>query len=95
MSVKERIFIGKFHVKQIKDNGECTISMLPMSCDEIDALAGIVRCKNCELCFDKDTTPLCARFAINNPDESEASHGTTLYPTVELEGFCSWGVRDE
>lgn len=57
----------------------------------------IVRCKDCKhssVSFD-ETRTMCRYWSMNDYDDSESSHGYTLYPVVEPDGFCAWGVRRE
>ena len=57
----------------------------------------IVRCKDCKhssVSFD-ETRTMCRYWSMNDYDDSESSHGYTLYPVVEPDGFCAWGERKE
>ena len=56
----------------------------------------IVRCRDCENMFDwAYDRPMCKLWAMNDPDESNSSSGSTLYPVVKPDGFCAWGKRKE
>lgn len=55
----------------------------------------VVRCKDCKhssVSFD-ETRTMCRYWSMNDYDDSESSHGYTLYPVVSPEGFCAWGKR--
>lgn len=57
----------------------------------------IVRCRDCKhssVSFD-ETRTMCRFWSMNDYDDSESSHGYTLYPVVEPDGFCAWGERKE
>lgn len=57
----------------------------------------IVRCRDCKhssVSFD-ETRTMCRYWSMNDYDDSESSHGYTLYPVVEPDGFCAWGERKE
>lgn len=45
---KEHVFFGKFIIKEKDGTDEYTVSTEPLSDKERDALAGIVRCRDCE-----------------------------------------------
>lgn len=56
----------------------------------------IVRCRDCKYMFDwAYDRPMCKLWALNDPDDSNASRGNALYPTVKLDGFCAWGEPKE
>ena len=57
----------------------------------------IVRCRDCRhssVSFD-ETRTMCRYWSMNDYDDSESSHGYTLYPVVKPDGFCAWGERKE
>ena len=57
----------------------------------------IVRCRDCKhssVSFD-ETRTMCRYWSMNSYDDSESSHGYTLYPVVKPDGFCAWGERKE
>ncbi len=69
--------------------------------ETIEALWGlpvrerIVRCRDCRhssVSFD-ETRTMCRYWSMNSYDDSESSHGYTLYPVVKPDGFCAWGER--
>ena len=56
----------------------------------------IVRCRDCKHMFDwAYDRPMCKLWAMNDPDNSNASYGNALYPVVKLDGFCAWAERKE
>ena len=49
----------------------------------------IVRCRDCRHMFDwAYDVPMCKLWAKDGQDDSNASSGNALYPTVELDGYC-------
>lgn len=62
---------------------------------EVRSIGGeIVRCRDCRHMFDwAYDVPMCKLWAFNDPDDSNASSGNALYPTVELDGYCWRGER--
>lgn len=55
----------------------------------------VVRCRDCvysSISFE-ETQTTCRFWALNDYDESNSSHGYTLYPCVKPDGFCAWGER--
>ena len=65
--------------------------------DYIDTSKEIVRCRDCKyssISFE-ETRTTCRFWALNDYDESNSSHGYTLYPCVKPDGFCAWGKRKE
>ncbi len=57
----------------------------------------VVRCRDCKhssVSFD-ETRTTCRYWSMNDYDDSESSHGYTLYPVVQPDGFCAWGKRKE
>lgn len=55
----------------------------------------VVRCRDCKyssISFE-ETRTTCRFWALNDYDESNSSHGYTLYPCVKPDGFCAWGER--
>lgn len=80
---KEHVFFGKFHIEPTDDSGNCKVSAVPMSDKEIDALAGIVRCKDCE------------RASIDQTDhESREGLRCNLFSIdPKPYDYCAWGSR--
>lgn len=78
---RKHVFFGKFCIEQVDGTDEYRVSAMPMSDKERDALAGIVRCRDC-CCYHQtheDGTGICARHG----------HGTAP------DAFCAWGECKE
>ena len=63
----------------------------------VKRMGGLVRCRDCKhssVSFD-ETRTTCRYWSMNDYDDSESSHGYTLYPVVQPDGFCAWGKRKE
>ena len=62
--------------------------------NDVDSMRPLVRCRDCRHMFDwAYDVPMCKLWAFNDPDDSNASSGNALYPTVELDGYCWRGER--
>ena len=85
---KEHVFFGKFRIKEKDGTDEYTVSAEPLSAKEKDALAGIVRCRDCEHYSDHEW--------VIATDVSDVCHFWGGGPVkVEPDGYCAWGVRRE
>ena len=90
---KEHVFFGKFRIKEKDGTDEYEVSAEPLSAKEKDALAGIVRCRDCIFALGtaskRAKTVACTHFitvdSFENPVPSD----------VEPDGFCAWGKRKE
>ena len=83
---KEHVFFGKFIIKEKDGTDEYTVSAAPLSDKERDALAGIVRCRDCK-CFSVDQS--------DHEYRSDWWCSRWYTDMVEPDGFCAWGVRRE
>lgn len=83
---RSRVFLGKFRIAEVEGTDNYEVSMMPMSDEEIDQLAGIVRCKDCK------------QF---HPDQTDHEYRDPWYcerwktDRVDPDGFCAWGERME
>ena len=77
---KEHVFFGKFRIKEKDGTDEYEVSAEPLSAKEKDALAGIVRCRDCE------------RYEWRKHLGRSYCRGE--FPT-EPDGFCAWAKRKE
>lgn len=83
--VSKHVFFGKFCIEQVDNTDEYRVSAMPMSDKERDALAGIVRCRDCK------------RVTIDQGDHDyrEPLWCGLFRTDVSLDGYCAWGKRRE
>lgn len=83
---REHVFFGKFLIKEKDGTDEYEVSTAPMADWERDALAGIVRCRD------------CACFSV---DDSDHDYRTGWWckrwytDMVMPDGFCAWASKKE
>lgn len=81
---ERKVFIGKLCIEQKGDSSEYTVSMVPMTEEEMDTLAGIVRCRNCRWA---DEAPAVEGFHLECRLRPLARHYT------DDDGYCHMGER--
>lgn len=89
--MSKHVFFGKFCIEQTDGTDEYRVSAMPMSDKERDALAGIVRCRDCKH-FDEHYTD-GALF-----DETVCwswDNGNDYPHYTSPDGFCYRGERKE
>ena len=94
-----QIFVGKLLIER-RDEGpgeaEYTVSMMPMSEEDKDALLGIVRCRECEFYNDhhfkchRPVTLIAKDGTVTRTDEDDTFLAMT---DAHPDGFCLWGER--
>ena len=86
--MSKHVFFGKFCIEQVDGTDEYRVSAMPMSDKERDALAGIVRCRDCKHYADHEWVLIT--------DVSDVCHFWHGEPTkVAPDGYCAWGERKE